>query len=169
MPPPALTVLPRPRFLVVRLRPGDLLKESLLEAVTAHKLDAAAVVTCVGSLSKAALRMANAAAVQSNPVKTWAMCLEIVSLTGTLGPDGLHLHCSLSDDRGNVIGGHLMGGSVVHTTAEIVLVDFSGKGNAIFRRTLDPQTGFSELDVAVQSHSIAGTKPICGDTRASKM
>jgi len=43
---------------------------------------------------------------------------EITSLMGTLAAGG-HLHISLSDADGHVIGGHLVGDDVIHTTAEV--------------------------------------------------
>ena len=45
---------------------------------------------------------------------------EIVSLVGTLAGEG-HLHASLSDHHGCVIGGHVMGNMIVFTTAEVVI------------------------------------------------
>ncbi len=47
--------------------------------------------------------------------------LEILSLAGTLSPDGVHLHMAVADSSGTVIGGHLCAGSLVRTTAELVL------------------------------------------------
>ncbi|CAN0110238.1 unnamed protein product [Hapterophycus canaliculatus] len=69
---------------------------------------------------------------------------EICSLTGTLSPEGLHLHISLGDEAGAVWGGHLVR-ATVHTTAEIVI------GVALsltFSREMDPATGFKELVVS---------------------
>jgi predicted DNA-binding protein with PD1-like motif len=69
---------------------------------------------------------------------------EIVSLVGTLSPDGPHLHVAIADDQGHVVGGHLLDGSVVYTTAEIVLAEAEGFG---FSRTVDEKTGFRELTI----------------------
>lgn len=68
---------------------------------------------------------------------------EIVSLVGTLADEG-HLHASLSDKNGHVVGGHVMGNMKVHTTAEVVI------GNCdmlSFTREFDDETGFDELVV----------------------
>ena len=62
----------------LRLIPGDDLKESLDRAV-AQAIDAAAVVTCVGSLEQAMIRFAGAEQATRVPGP-----LEIVSLVGTL-------------------------------------------------------------------------------------
>ncbi|CAM9619160.1 unnamed protein product [Choristocarpus tenellus] len=73
---------------------------------------------------------------------------EILSLVGTLSLDGCHLHMSLGDERGNVIGGHLIE-AVVHTTAELVI----GEPSAFaFSRKVDHRTGFKELHVANRDH-----------------
>jgi predicted DNA-binding protein with PD1-like motif len=67
---------------------------------------------------------------------------EIVSLSGTLSPDGSHLHISVADGTGRTVGGHLGVGSTVYTTAEIVVGDLRG---ARFRREIDATTTYKEL------------------------
>jgi hypothetical protein len=124
---------------VLRLRPGaDLLAE--LRAVVARAgLRAAFIVTCVGSLTRATLRYANqreAAAVTGH--------FEICSLVGTMGVDAPpHLHISLSDGTGAMVGGHVLEGCTVYTTAEVVLGE-CGEG-LVFTRPVDPETTFDEL------------------------
>ena len=45
---------------------------------------------------------------------------EIVSLVGTVSADGkCHLHACLADGKGAVVGGHVVGGMTVFTTAEV--------------------------------------------------
>ena len=129
----------RAHHVVVRLRPGQDLKQELLRVVEARGLSAVAVVTCVGSLTEAALRFADA-----EEYTTLAGPLEIVSLVGTLGPDGAHVHLSVADGAGRVIGGHLGSGSRVYTTAELVLVSLD---DVTFRRDVDPETTYRELTV----------------------
>ena len=67
---------------------------------------------------------------------------EIVSLTGTLSEDGVHLHISLADGAGKVVGGHVVGECFVFTTAEVVLGTLQ---NVKFVRAMDSETGFGEL------------------------
>ena len=118
-----------------RLAPGD----DLRAALEGLKLGTggAAILTCVGSLSKTRLQMAGAKDVflSEEPV-------EIVSLVGTLSKDGVHLHLSVSLPTGQVIGGHLMPGTLVRTTAEIVVAHLGG---AKLVRRPDSATGFKEL------------------------
>jgi predicted DNA-binding protein with PD1-like motif len=78
-------------------------------------------------------------------IKSFDGPMEIVSLTGTLGPDGMHVHISLARADGACIGGHLVSGCIVHTTAELVIGALEG---AEFRRQPDPVTGYAELSVA---------------------
>lgn len=69
---------------------------------------------------------------------------EIVSLVGTLNPDA-HLHVSLADGEGRTVGGHVLGGMEVFTTAEVVVGEAP---DLLFSRETDQRTGFPELQVA---------------------
>ncbi len=121
----------------LRLHPGEDLKQALVAAAQQNNILAGLVLTCVGSLQKAALRLAN-----QPDTRVFDGKFEIVSLVGTLGPHGPHLHISLSDSTGKTIGGHLQEGSIIYTTAEIVLADLE---DLVFYRRIDPQTTFDEL------------------------
>lgn len=120
-----------------RLLPGQDLAKSIADFVYSQHISAGCVVTCVGSLTTAAIRFADKPeAIQLDG------CFEIVSLAGTVGMAGQHLHISIADGEGRMLGGHLKDGSIVHTTAEIVLASFTGK---VFRREFSPDTGYDEL------------------------
>jgi hypothetical protein len=123
----------------LRLRPGQDLKQSLVAFSREHQLRAGFILTCVGSLSRAGLRLA------ARPETTiYEDKFEIVSLTGTLCPDGVHLHLSISDGQGQTLGGHLQDGSLVRTTAELVIGELA---DVVFTRPHDPETGYDELVV----------------------
>ena len=125
--------------IAIRLKPGEDLKQSLLRYCIDQEIDAAYMLSCVGSLRQAAIRFAN------QPEGTgFEQPLEIVSLEGTLSQYGIHLHIVVSDSEGQVIGGHLMDGSTIYTTAEIVLGIVL---NTIFKREIDPLTGYRELTI----------------------
>jgi len=47
--------------------------------------------------------------------------LEIITLQGTLGPNGVHLHLSFSDAECQVWGGHLEHGSQIHKGADLLV------------------------------------------------
>ncbi|MEL7144483.1 MAG: PPC domain-containing DNA-binding protein [Cyanobacteria bacterium J06643_4] len=125
--------------IAIRIRPGEDLKQSLLRYCIDQKIEAAYMLSCVGSLRQAAIRFAN------QPEGTvFEQPLEIVSLEGTLSQHGVHLHIAVSDSKGQVIGGHLMDGSTIYTTAEIVLGIMP---DTIFKREIDPLTGYRELTI----------------------
>ena len=121
----------------LRLVPGDDLRASIEQAL--RRLDASAgfVIQGIGSLSVAQLRFAGIDApseLRGN--------LEILTLAGSVAPDGAHLHMSVSDAQGRVWGGHVASGCVVRTTAEILLVLLPAHR---FSREPDAGTGFNEL------------------------
>ena len=70
--------------------------------------------------------------------------LEILTLSGSLGADGAHLHMSVADAAGTVSGGHVGYGCRVRTTAEVLLADLPGWS---FTRERDGATGYPELVV----------------------
>jgi len=51
---------------------------------------------------------------------------------------------AISDGEGRTYGAHLMDGSAVYTTAEILLAVLE---DARFLRSFDPATGYDELDI----------------------
>ncbi|XP_054474928.1 bifunctional protein GlmU-like isoform X2 [Anoplopoma fimbria] len=119
---------------------------SLQAFVEERRLRAPFIITCVGSVTKATLRLANATATNTNEVIHLSGRFEIVSLVGTLNRDA-HVHICLSDGEGRTVGGHVIGDLEVFTTAEVVV------GNAVdlqFTREMDDRTGFPEL--VVQTH-----------------
>ena len=128
---------------VLRLAPGDDLRASLefafAELARQHGIQAACIVSAVGSLSRAVLRYADKPSGSDINAP-----LELLMLSGTLSPDGAHLHASVADEQGEVKGGHLMPGCIVRTTAEVVIALLPGWQ---FRRELDQATGFNELTV----------------------
>jgi len=71
----------------IRFLPGQDLKKELEKFVKEKEINAGFIMTCVGSLKKATLRMAGA-----KVTKNFEQKLEIVSLVGTLSPDAFHVH-----------------------------------------------------------------------------
>ncbi|XP_059212782.1 bifunctional protein GlmU-like [Centropristis striata] len=126
---------------VVRLGPGEELLGSLQALVEERRLRAPFIITCVGSVTKATLRLANATATNQNEVLHLSGRFEIVSLVGTLNRDA-HVHVSLADGEGRTVGGHVLGDLEVFTTAEVVVGEALGLQ---LSRDTDPRTGFPEL------------------------
>lgn len=133
----------RVKVVPLRLRPGADLRRGVESWFVQQDEHAGCVISAIGSLSTAQLRFAGRDA--STVIRGE---LEILSLSGTLSPDGAHLHMAVADSRGAVIGGHLCAGSLVRTTAELVLgllPEWS------FRRQLDPASGYAELQISPQA------------------
>lgn len=139
------------RALAFRLKPGADLRAALERITDEHTLRASCILSCVGSLSQARLRMPGASG-DAEVFRTFAEPMEIVSLTGTLGPDGLHVHISLALADGACIGGHVVAGCIVNTTAELVIGELT---QFEFRRLPDPATGYDELTVLPRSDPAA--------------
>jgi len=123
----------------LRLTPGQDLVKELLNFIADKEIKAGFILTCVGSLNHAVLRLAD-----ENIVKTFHGKFEIVSLVATLCPDGIHLHLSIADKEGIVFGGHVKEGCIIHTTAEIVIGE---SAEHVFVREFDEETGFNELKI----------------------
>ena len=129
----AMTPLP------LRLLPGEDLRRALEQALAGQGGSAAFVVTGIGSLDQAHLRFAGA-----DEPTVLAGPLEILALAGTVSSNGSHVHVSVADAAGKVVGGHAGYGCMVRTTAEVLL----GVLPAFhFAREPDPGTGHEELVV----------------------
>ncbi|MDX2214588.1 MAG: PPC domain-containing DNA-binding protein [Oculatellaceae cyanobacterium bins.114] len=123
----------------LRLTPQQDLKTELDQFVRMQALDAACILTCVGSLTQVTLRFAN----QSNAT-VYQGHFEIVSLVGVMSCYGSHYHMAIADDSGNLRGGHLLEGCLVYTTAEIVIGVLP---HLRFQRESDQMTGYNELTI----------------------
>lgn len=124
---------------VFRLKPHEDLRRAVIAYANENSITAGVIVTCVGSLEGVHLRFAN----EKAGTKKRGF-FEILSLSGTFSLSSSHLHISVSDSKGHTVGGHLLDGNHVYTTAEIaigVLPDLN------FEREIDSTYGFSELVV----------------------
>lgn len=122
---------------VARIVNGSDLKASIEQFCIDNMFDTAIVLSAVGCLNKAHIRLAKA--IQELEVEDG---FEIVSLTGTISKGKAHLHISLADDIGNVFGGHLKEGSIVDTTCELVLGVLEEYQS---ERVYDNHTGYDEI------------------------
>lgn len=133
----------------VRLTPGQDLRASLEAAVLAQNCRAAFVLSGIGSLSTAGIRLAGAA----QPTRL-TESMEILTLSGTVAASGdktgshMHMHMSISTATGQVLGGHVAPGCIVLTTAEVLLALLS---DWQFTREPDALTGYDELVIRPRS------------------
>ncbi len=122
-----------------RLKPGEDLKEGIEKQVKENQINAGWIATCTGSLTDYMLRFANQPEGSSGSGH-----FEIVSLVGTVSTNGSHIHLSVSDSTGKTIGGHLMPGCKIYTTAEIII---QATDKYEFTREKDGTTPWEELQV----------------------
>lgn len=125
------------RVEILRLSPGDDVRQTLEQWVKVNRIDAGSILSAVGSLKSAALRYADQkdATILKGP-------FEVVSMSGLIANSGVHLHAAVSDSAGKTIGGHLVEGSVVYTALELVIGVYR---DVNFIRKQDDKTGYSEL------------------------
>lgn len=106
-----LSLVPEP----LHLAPGDDVR-ACLETLAVEQKRRGFVLSVVGNLAQAAFQC---------PGKTQATILrgelEIITLTGTLAPEGVHLHLSFSDGDCQVWGGHLEPGTLVLKGADLLV------------------------------------------------
>jgi uncharacterized protein len=125
------------KTMALRLKPQQDLKQALDRFVSDQGITAACVLTCVGSLTKATLRLA----AQPQPT-VYQEKFEIISLTGLMSQQGSHYHIAIADSNGRTIGGHVLEGCLIYTTAEIVIGVLP---HLCFKREYDAETGYKEL------------------------
>lgn len=124
---------------VFRLKPGNDLKAEIEIYVRANHILAGWISCGVGSLTDFNLRFAG-----QREGSQGSGHFEIVSLIGTVSVNGAHIHMSISDPTGKMIGGHLLDRNLVYTTAEIVIQESE---DFVFTREKDENTQWKELQV----------------------
>ncbi|MCS5699372.1 DUF296 domain-containing protein [Cyanobium sp. FGCU-52] len=103
------------RSQALKLGPGSDLRRSL-EQLAIEWNASGFVLGVVGNLSRAAFQCPG----QAGPTVLEGD-LEIITLQGTLSPQGVHLHLSLSDGACQVWGGHLEPGTLVLKGADLLV------------------------------------------------
>ena len=122
-----------------RLKSVQDLFDSIESVVREKQIEAGCVLSGIGSLTHFTVRLAD----RDIPTK-YEGHFEIVSLAGLVSVHGSHLHISVSDGDGKTIGGHLVSGCKIYTTAEIVLAAFP---NVTYKREFAEDSGYDELVV----------------------
>lgn len=127
------------KTLALRLHPGTDVRHYLEDFAIEQKIGAGVILGAVGSLSKTCLRFANNRAHTELSGKQ-----EVLTLSGMLSDEGVHLHMSVADSKGECKGGHVAYGCIVYTTLEIAIAHLR---DVRFQRVLDKNTGFKELKI----------------------
>jgi len=120
-----------------RLKPGQDLFDEIETFVHEKHIEAGCILSAVGSLTHATLRLAN-----RDHYSEYDGHFEIVSMTGTVSVHGSHLHIAISDGDGVTTGGHLVSGCKIYTTAEMALAVFE---DVVYKREFAVDSGYEEL------------------------
>ena len=122
---------------IFRLHRGDDLKKSILAYCNKNNINSGIVTCAVGCCSKVRFRLAGAESFYEDEAD-----YEIVSITGTISCDGVHIHISFGDNTGKVVGGHLSEGCIINTTCEVAIIE---SNNYKLSRVYDEETCYKEL------------------------
>jgi len=120
-----------------RLKSGQDLFEAIESFLKEKNIKAGCVLCGVGSLTHFTLRFANQETHSEGDGH-----FEIVSIMGTVSIHGSHMHLSISDEQGKTMGGHLVSGCIIYTTAEVVIAAFD---NVVYKREFAEDSGYDEL------------------------
>ncbi len=126
------------RHIMARLDKGLDLAEQITNLASTAGIETAAF-TAIGALSRAELSYYNQEKKEyqnfrvDHPVEL-VSCLGDISIRDSR--PFVHVHASLADSKGNMVGGHLIRGEVF--AAELYLIDLSGEKLV---REHDPETG----------------------------
>ena len=122
---------------VLRMTPGEDVRTALATWCSERSIEAAAIVSAVGSVSKAMVRFGG-----REEGTLLEGDLEVCALSGTLANHGMHLHIAVADATGHMTGGHLLNSTIVRTTLELVIHEIGG---IRLLRKPDTSTGYEEL------------------------
>lgn len=122
---------------VFRLTRGNDIKKEIIAYCQKMNIEAGVIISAVGCIQHLHIRLAEA-----KDYIDKEECYEIVSITGTVSKDDVHIHISVSDNTGKTIGGHLKDGTIVDTTCEVAIYELK---DCVFSREPDSITGYDEL------------------------
>lgn len=120
-----------------RLKHGDDIKRSIENYCLENGINTGIILSAVGCIYHAKIRLAKAIDILDVEDD-----FEVLSLNGTISSGRSHLHIALSNDKGEVLGGHLLEGSVVNTTLEVVIGSLEEYRS---KRCFDDSTGYNEI------------------------
>ncbi len=111
----------------IRLDRGDLLLETINDAIKKHRIEDGAVVTAAGSLQECTFHGVKSLAEKpEQQFTTRKGPMEILNINGLIAAGEPHLHMTLSSPDGPAFGGHLENGCKVLYRAEITIIRFVG-------------------------------------------
>ncbi len=126
------------RSLPLKLAPGSDLRLTPEELARRAGISGF-VLGVVGNLTQASFQCPG----QANPTVLEGD-LEVITLNGTLSPEGVHLHLSLSDGACQVWGGHLEPGTIVQKGVDLLIGVLEQRDNSPEQQSSTPR-----LEIAV--------------------
>lgn len=130
--------------------------ENLRTAIKHYRITSGFVVAGIGMLRNTEIGYFTSSGYEK---KRLDMPHELVSLQGSISTKGeviIHLHCSLANEKHDLVGGHLFGATVC-VLNEILI---KKTDNIVLGRNLNSETGLKELDIsyADKFHNLSPTK-----------
>ena len=129
------------RIVMARFGPGEDLLDSIISVCRRYDIINGCVLFGIGSLAEGRLNNPVPVAVKNNRIEykyppkpqPWGGpygAIELLNVQGTIWHTGngeirAHVHITCSTSQGNAIGGHLVPGNIVLTTAEILIAEFA--------------------------------------------
>jgi predicted DNA-binding protein with PD1-like motif len=109
------------------LERGDLVLESINQAIKAHNIQDGAVLTAIGATQECAYHyVKNITLPTEDVVVSQKGAAEILSADGIIADGEPHIHITLATPEKGAFGGHLENGCKVLYVAEITVAKFSG-------------------------------------------
>lgn len=121
----------------IRLKENDNITTEIKKICLDNNFNTVVVLSSVGSIKHLKIRLAKA--IDTIDIDK---DYEILSINGTVSKGKSHLHICVSDDKGVCVGGHLLPGTIVNTTCELVLGVLEEYES---ERNYDNNTSFSEI------------------------
>lgn len=130
-------------MVVAKLSKGENLFAALKEIITKHEIVSGLVISGIGMLENVEIGYYSGA---EHAPRRFKRPRELIALHGsiTTGEETvIHLHCALSDEKFDVVGGHLIDADV----AVLVELTIARLSKVKLGRELNPATGLKELSV----------------------
>lgn len=123
------------KVVAIRLKPGADVLHGLEEACKRHGISDGVILSAIGSLDGARycdiVELPTKAGCGYGETLHLSGLIELIGATGIIchdseGTVNLHIHMSLADRYGNAYGGHLVEGTKVKMTVDVVLAQIEG-------------------------------------------
>lgn len=124
-----------------RIKDGEDLYQAIKQFIKSHNIKASFIIGGAAGLKTLQIRLP--ATPENRPVLQKTKRYEVVSISGAVSVDHMHIHISVANEAGSVFGGHLMrDGNTVRNTAEIGILETD---DVSFSREMNETTGWKEL------------------------